>query len=197
MTDHVYAEPGADADTASPSPETGEGAPKGRMRASRAAPAYLTARARGMRYDPTDAEARLWSDLRGSRLNGYRFVRQLPIKPYIVDFACRSHRLVVEVDGFQHADDRSDPGRTASLNDRGWSVLRFWNAEVLRERAAVCETILAVLDGRIGKRCDGGGWSHGLRFAPGRPSPASRRSAPSPAGGRGGVPLPTAPGTQP
>ncbi len=170
-----------------PSPDPGEGAGR-RMRAHRATPAVLLRNSRSLRVRSTDAERLLWSELRGNWLNGFRFVRQFPIKPYIADFACRRRRLVVELDGSQHAENERDDRRTAYLNRAGWSVLRFWNDEVLRERDAVCETILAALNGRFAERCDGAGLIHGLRFAPGAPSPASLRSAPSPDSGEGRVP---------
>jgi very-short-patch-repair endonuclease len=119
-----------------------------------------TRRARQLRRDETDAERRLWYRLSGRELGGYKFVRQIPLGPYVVDFLCRSERLVVEVDGEQHAEDKGDARRTAWLNDNGYSVLRFWNHEVLREREAVLDAILAVLTRQIRDA------SSGLRFAP-------------------------------
>lgn len=110
----------------------------------------------------------MWRELRNRLLNGYRFSRQVHVGSYIVDFACRSKRLIIELDGSQHADNRGDDVRTAVLNKAGYSVLRFWNDEVVFERQAVLETILAVLDGRITSP------SPGLRFAPADLSPAGR-----------------------
>ncbi len=127
-----------------------------------------TKRARKLRAEETEAEYRLWLELRGRRLNGYKFARQIPLGAYIVDFVCRDRKLVVEADGSQHADSSTDPLRTAWLNANGYSVIRFWNNEVLAEREAVLETILAVLEGRI---CAP---SPGLRFAPATLSPAGR-----------------------
>ena len=124
-----------------------------------------TQRARKLRTIETEAEYRLWGDLRGRRLNGYKFVRQVPLGSYIVDFVCRDKKMIVEVDGSQHVDCPSDIARTAWLNVCGYSVLRFWNQEVLTERRAVLETILAVLDGRISSP------SPGLRFAPATHTP--------------------------
>ncbi|PYB73427.1 endonuclease domain-containing protein [Rhizobium wuzhouense] len=108
-----------------------------------------TARARSLRKVENDAEAALWSELRARRLGGYKFVRQLPIGPFFPDFACREALLVVEVDGSQHADSEHDAKRNAFMNANGWSVVRFWNADVLREREAVLDTLIAILDGRI------------------------------------------------
>jgi very-short-patch-repair endonuclease len=108
-----------------------------------------TARARSLRKVENDAEAALWSELRARRLGGYKFVRQLPIGPYFADFACREANLVVEVDGSQHADSDYGAKRNAFMNANGWSVARFWNADVLREREAVLDTLFAILNGRI------------------------------------------------
>jgi very-short-patch-repair endonuclease len=104
---------------------------------------------RRLRSDPTDAEHLLWYELRNRALNGYKFVRQFSIGPYFVDFVCRRKKLIVELDGSQHNDNAYDMRRDAWLNTQGYSVLRFWNAEVLKERKEVLATILAVLEGRI------------------------------------------------
>lgn len=124
-------------------------------------PAKHTKRfARAMRAQPTDAEHLLWRELRNRLLNGYRFTRQVRIGPYIVDFCCRSKKLIVELDGSQHADSLADVKRTNELTKRGFAVLRFWNDEVIFERGAVLETILAVLERRIQSA------TSGLRFTP-------------------------------
>jgi very-short-patch-repair endonuclease len=99
-------------------------------------------RARELRRDATDAERRLWSALRDRRLRGYRFRRQHPIGDFIVDFACTQHRLIVEADGGQHADNEADRRRTAWLESEGWRVLRFWNNAALANTEGV---ILAIL----------------------------------------------------
>jgi len=93
----------------------------------------------------TDAERRMWSALRGRRLEGYKFRRQHPLGPFILDFACVLHRLVIEVDGGQHADSESDRCRTAWLESQGWRVLRFWNNDVLANTEGVIAVILRVL----------------------------------------------------
>ncbi|WP_306120435.1 MULTISPECIES: DUF559 domain-containing protein [unclassified Roseitalea] len=124
--------------------------------------------ARAMRAAPTDAEHLLWFELRNRHLNGYRFSRQVRIGPFIADFACRARKLVVELDGSQHAGSIHDERRTRSPKSRGYAVLRFWNDEVVFERGAVLDTILAVLDGRIHSP------SPGLRFAPADLSPMGR-----------------------
>ncbi|MCO5164362.1 MAG: endonuclease domain-containing protein [Mesorhizobium sp.] len=99
--------------------------------------------ARSQRREPTDAEDRLWEELRDRRLDGAKFRRQVPVPPYTADFLCARAKLVVEVDGGQHGESVSDPARTRFLNARGFRVLRFWNEEVLREMDAVCDTIIA------------------------------------------------------
>lgn len=102
-------------------------------------------RARSARKFQTDAERRLWFALRDRRLAGYRFRRQHPIGIFIVDFACTKHRLIVEADGGQHADNSDDAKRTAWLEAEGWRVLRFWNNDVLTNTEGVVETILRKL----------------------------------------------------
>ncbi len=103
-------------------------------------------RARNLRAEMTEAEKKLWRRLRQRELNGYRFRRQVPIGPYIVDFACLAARVVVEVDGGQHLDDtRRDERRTAWLEERGYRVVRFWNPDVLTNTEGVLEEILSAL----------------------------------------------------
>jgi very-short-patch-repair endonuclease len=113
-----------------------------------------TLQARRLRRDETEEEYRLWSDLRSRRLNGFKFSRQIPLGPYIVDFLCRERRLVVEADGSQHSENLYDEARTRWLNANGYDLLRFWNHEITRERQAVLETILAALNGQLTERCD-------------------------------------------
>jgi very-short-patch-repair endonuclease len=94
----------------------------------------------------TDAEARLWMRLRTKQIDGHRFRRQVPVGPYIVDFACLDAQVIVEVDGSQHlvALNR-DPERTAELQARGFRVLRFWNNDVLEQTESVLEEIRLAL----------------------------------------------------
>ena len=95
----------------------------------------------------SDAERRLWQQLRRRQLCGCRFRRQHPMGPYIVDFVCIERRLVIEVDGGQHAGHmKQDARRTAWLESRGFRVLRFWNTEVLQETEVVMEVIAAHLE---------------------------------------------------
>jgi very-short-patch-repair endonuclease len=107
-------------------------------------------RARKLRKSDTAAEQRLWEYLRSRRLNGLKFVRQLPVGPYIADFACRERQLVVEVDGVTHSTEKElayDQARTDSLEREGWRVLRVWNNEVFTNREGVLETILLAVTG--------------------------------------------------
>jgi very-short-patch-repair endonuclease len=89
------------------------------------------AKARALRSNPTEAEKRLWQRLRYEQVDGFKFRRQAPIGGYIVDFVCFHARLVIELDGGQHADQiERDSERTGWLENEGFSVLRFWNNEV-------------------------------------------------------------------
>ncbi len=99
--------------------------------------------ARDMRREPTEAEKRLWEELRDRRLMRLKFRRQVPLGPFIADFVCMEARLVVEVDGSQHGDSVRDQRRDAELAARGFRVLRFWNDDVLRDLTVVCDTIVA------------------------------------------------------
>ena len=101
--------------------------------------------AKAMRRIMTDAELKLWNELRAHRLMGLSFRRQVPIAGYIVDFACSAKKLIVEVDGSQHGEDDNagkDSARTARLQQDGWTVLRFWNDDVLRDIDNVCQHIV-------------------------------------------------------
>jgi very-short-patch-repair endonuclease len=100
---------------------------------------------RGLRSRQTDAERKLWVAVRDRRLSGFKFVRQEAIGPFIVDFVCRDKRLVVEVDGGQHADSAEDAARDAFLAGEGYRVMRFWNHDVLSNRDGVLTVILEAL----------------------------------------------------
>jgi very-short-patch-repair endonuclease len=111
--------------------------------------AGATSRARSLRRGGNIAEARLWDELKDRQLGNYKFVRQFPIGPYFADFVCRETRLVVEIDGSQHADSENDRKRDAFMKDQGFSTIRFWNVDVLKTLDPVCQTILTALDGRL------------------------------------------------
>jgi very-short-patch-repair endonuclease len=99
--------------------------------------------ARSMRRKATEAEDRLWHELRDRRLDHIKFRRQVPIGRFIADFVCLDAKLVVEIDGSQHAEQQYDAERSAELKARGFRVLRFWNDDVLRDINSVCDTIIA------------------------------------------------------
>lgn len=102
--------------------------------------------AKNLRSNQTEAERKLWYHLRAHRFMGFKFKRQKPIGRYIVDFVCVEHRLIVEVDGGQHADQtKQDQQRDAWLRHQGYMVLRFWNNEVMQETEGVLERIRLAL----------------------------------------------------
>jgi very-short-patch-repair endonuclease len=100
-----------------------------------------------LRKVPTDAEKKLWSRLRQHQL-GCKFRRQHPTGGYIADFACVEHRLIVEADGGQHADNPNDLVRTQRLEALGWRVLRFWNNDIMSNADGVVEVVLQALQAR-------------------------------------------------
>lgn len=103
----------------------------------------LRDRARRLRREQTAAEARLWDALRGERLDGWKWRRQVPVGPFIVDFACLQAKLGVEVDGGIHGEQADrDARRDAYLATHWLRVLRFWNAEVTDDLDRVLWTIL-------------------------------------------------------
>ena len=104
----------------------------------------MTGRARNLRRNMTDAERALWSGLRNGQL-GWRFRRQHPIPPYIVDFACLEAKLVVEADGGQDTLPGEHERRDEELRRQGWRVLRLWNNDILQNRTGVLQTIAAAL----------------------------------------------------
>ena len=136
-------------------------------RGSRGTPKQLLAapiaRARALRVDLTKAERKLWYALRDRRFAGYKFRRQVPVGPYIADFLCYSARLVVEVDGGQHAESARDARRDRWFAQNGFRVLRFWNNEVLQNLEGVWTVIFEAL---------GQATPHPARASRGHPSPA-------------------------
>ena len=107
--------------------------------------------ARRLRRDHTSAEQQLWCRLRDRQLEGYKFRRQVPLGPFIVDLACYDSRLVIELDGGQHAESAhsaEDSERTAWLESRGFRVLRFWNDELQENMDGVLTRILETLKER-------------------------------------------------
>ena len=106
-------------------------------------------KARELRNNSTDAEKLLWHYLRNRRLSGWKFRRQYPVGKYIVDFACSELKLIIEIDGGQHADQITyDLERTRILNSKGYQVVRYWNNEVLGNTTSVLEALTLTLSRR-------------------------------------------------
>ena len=105
-----------------------------------------TLRSRDLRNNATDAERAMWMRLRSRQLRGIRFNRQVPIGPFIGDFVARTAKLVIELDGGQHASrSESDAQRTQFLEAQGYRVIRFWNNDVLTNIEGVMVLIEAAL----------------------------------------------------
>jgi len=108
--------------------------------------------ARQFRKNPTDAERKLWSRLRGKRLGGIKFRRQQPLGSYIADFYCSAAKMIIEIDGGQHGEPARrahDAMRTQFLEAQGYSVLRFTNCEVMRETERVLDVIWHAVQIRV------------------------------------------------
>ena len=106
------------------------------------------ARAKSMRHQPTEAERKLWGGLRNRRLADFKFVRQQPVGPYIVDFVCRKEKLIIEVDGATHGDDAEvdyDHRRTCFLKSQGYRVHRVDNHLIFTDIGSVLDGIFAAL----------------------------------------------------
>jgi very-short-patch-repair endonuclease len=107
-------------------------------------------RAKNFRQSMTEAENRIWYYLRDRRLNGYKFVRESVIGFYIVDFVCRRKKIILELDGSQHAEVEAikyDKRRTEFLEKKGYKILRVWNGDVFDNIDGVLEFILEELEG--------------------------------------------------
>jgi len=130
----------------SPSPLAGEGQlsrSDSRERGRRIA--KLRGRAQDMRSHATDAEHRMWQILRAHRFSGYKFRRQVPVEFYIADFICFSERLIIELDGGQHASSSGDEKRDSYLAAQGFRIVRIWNNDVFTNEEGVAELILSAL----------------------------------------------------
>ncbi len=154
------------APAAFPSPPAGEGGERQRREAGEGAQP-LTRAARKLRSRMTDAERKLWFALRDRRFQSFKFRRQVPIGPYVADFLSFGSRLIVEVDGGQHAESEQDVRRDRWFTENDFRVMRFWNNEVFSNLEGVL-TVLATE----------------LANTP-HPASRSRSTPPSPAGGEG------------
>ncbi len=97
-----------------------------------------------LRRERTEAEDRFWQAVRNRQLDGFKFRFQHSLYPYVADFACLEAKLIVELDGGQHSEEK-DARRTAFLEAKGFRVLRFWNNEVLQNLEGVLTMVSAVL----------------------------------------------------
>jgi very-short-patch-repair endonuclease len=141
---------------------------------------FRRATAQRLRARQTSAEVRLWKLLHRIELHGTHFRRQVPIGPYVADFACMANRIVIEVDGSHHGEQAAaerDRKRTAWLQAQGFRVLRFWNNDLI----ANPEGVLHVINAAIG---DADGWetarlaSTATQSSP-HPGAQARRPSPS------------------
>ena len=128
-----------------PSPPAGEGGLRRRRRTGEGERS-LTGVARQLRARMTDAERKLWFALKDRRFAAFKFRRQVPVGPYITDFLCFEKRLIVEVDGGQHADSVRDAERDNWLAQNEFQVLRFWNSDVLQNLEGVLTSLSEQLD---------------------------------------------------
>ena len=120
--------------------------PLSRVRERAGVRADAKEKARELRGQMTEAENLLWLQLKGRRFQGFKFRRQRPLGPYILDFVCLEAGLVIEIDGGQHSDQLAyDRARTALIEAQGLTVIRFWNHEVMNETPAVLEKIWQTL----------------------------------------------------
>ena len=103
-------------------------------------------RARSLRRALTPAELTLWTRIRGRRLGGFKFARQEAIDRYYVDFVCRQRRLIIELDGGQHAERAKDRQRDSKLCALGYRVIRIWNNDVIENVDGVLQTLLSELE---------------------------------------------------
>jgi very-short-patch-repair endonuclease len=110
---------------------------------------WRTNRSRAFRSRPISAEKKLWSRLRNRQLGGHKFVRQLPIDPYFVDFVCREHKVIVEVDGGTHSTDAAiarDERRSLHLQGLGYRVFRIANDDVYNNLDCALDALLAFIE---------------------------------------------------
>ena len=140
-------------------------------------PRHLRANARAMRRAPTDAESALWRLLRDRRFSDYKFRRQTPLGPFIVDFLCFEARLIVEADGGQHADNSDDRDRDAWLAAQGFRIRRFWNAEILTQPTMVADTLAPRSSSGVARTVDPSTTMRGVSSTvePGSPTRSTRR----------------------
>jgi very-short-patch-repair endonuclease len=144
---------------------------------------FRRATARQLRVNQTGAETALWRQIRKLETHGTHFRRQVPIGPYVADFACMASRLIIELDGSQHGEQpnqQHDETRTRWLQAEGYRVLRFWNNDITNNLNGVLETIYAALYGS--RDTEASPLKH-LRRKKDHPTPARFARRPSPSRG--------------
>jgi very-short-patch-repair endonuclease len=145
---------------------------------------FRRATARRLRAKSTETEVLLWKRLRTIEIEGSHFRRQVPIGPYVADFACMAARLVIELDGSQHNTDANrarDEWRTRWLESEGYRVIRFWNNDLTSNMDGVLETVYAELYGS--RDAEARALKH-RRWRRRHPTPARFARRPSPLQGR-------------
>ena len=141
---------------------------------------FRHATARRLRAKTTETEMRLWKSLRRIETHGTHFRRQVPIGPYVADFACMAARLVIELDGSQHNTDANrlkDERRTRWLESEGFRVIRFWNNDLVHNMDGVLETVYAALYGS--RDAEPSPLKHNRRRRHPTPARFARRPSPS------------------
>ena len=102
-------------------------------------------KARELRNNMTKQEQKIWSFLKNRKFYGYRFLRQYPIGNYIVDFICRSKKIIIEIDGGQHNEPQNieyDTTRTNFLEAKGYKVIRFWTNDIDKNLDGVYKVLI-------------------------------------------------------
>jgi very-short-patch-repair endonuclease len=128
-----------------PSPLAGEGAERKKREAGEGSRPLIRI-ARKLRSRMTDAERKLWLALRDRRFEAFKFRRQVPIGPYVADFLCFEERLILEIDGGQHAGSKRDERRDGWFAENGFRVVRFWNNDVLSNLEGVLTLLVTELN---------------------------------------------------
>ncbi|MBK8185798.1 MAG: endonuclease domain-containing protein [Cellvibrio sp.] len=110
---------------------------------------WTAQRAKDLRKTQTPHEEKMWRYLRAKRFSGFKFKRQEPIARYIVDFVCYEAKLIIELDGSQHVENKShDENRDCWLQEQGFRVLRFWNNQLTKQTKEVMDEIWSALQSK-------------------------------------------------
>ncbi len=171
-----------------PSPGGGGAPPKaagwGDIMVGKATDRFRRNTARRLRANATNAETVLWRHLKKLEPHGTHFRRQVPLGPFVADFACMAARLVVEIDGSQHSDEPNkarDDARTCWLESEGYRVIRFWNNDIVQNAEGVLDVIYGALYGS--RDSETRPLKHERRARQDHPTPARSARRPSPSRG--------------